>query len=368
MKKSSGIVARISFSSLIALCWFGFLPFALGESKEEALSDTTKTSIAKAFEWEYFQAETAYNFDKDEAATARYIYALEEYASAVCMPNFSRDQDFAGLPEDTNCLSLLEKLRAIDPHNPQFTCISQGYNSPNCESAYLSQFTVDYSSAGLYQNDGKAIVSYKLFEKLRQKETDFRKKPTYELYREISLAFQPELKESCSPVSSRTMLRDEFQKSGISAKLPQNGLASGFDRETRDLLESFNKSRESLNDSSFPEKKVTPSEPSKELSPTAKLLEELKGISGPEDEGNKTKTSDTVRLRIVPAVCQNLIDRLIRILPTSSLAICYRDGIFSPMCTRAKSQENEYMKQLRGPSTQGKGAPSSPGSSGLQEF
>ncbi|MCB0331953.1 MAG: hypothetical protein KDD55_00570 [Bdellovibrionales bacterium] len=339
------------------LLWLLFLIFPTTHLLAAPPSSNPKL---QQLEINLLHAESKWALEKSDEHKYELIFALEELSNAACLTRLRIDLDFAGRPQEKECLEYLNRLGELDPTSPAYLCAQEGFRSTACQQAYTTQLPI--SSYSLYkqglvkQKDSKGLTSHynQKVSSLNKVEEEYAQGKSLESRKALVSAYRPLLGEFCHPISLRLVPEKDYilkkKKYGNTGK---DDIVDDL-KELVDKLPSPKKEKAPSTDPNAgpwePESKdKKPTSNNKQAnSPTAELLAELN--SGNESSPASTPSLEerTLRLRVLPTLCDKLLQRLLAVEPLSSLAICQRDGFYSTHCIEAIRQERQLFQQTTG--------------------
>lgn len=270
--------------------------------------------LSRAQELLFFRVqmdESSYRVVSDNRRLFNLIHSYEKFVPTLCMPELFQTLDYRGSPKNGDCLEYLGRLLEVDVKNPIAICMRSGIDSPECRSAFAQQRVAtlqEYSQ--LFEEDlgdleiqlakdtdtGKIKV---LAGEYRAALRSFRSKKSAEAREQVLTALDKILNISCS-----------FTKIGIRG----DGGGAITARET-------------------------PADPS-DVMPTARPFEELMerlsaDKSNTEHSGKATSEHYPSRIRFISETCDTYSKDALEIDAKHPLALCYRNGFYSPACIDA---------------------------------
>jgi hypothetical protein len=313
------LTREISISLLIPLAFFliafsllSSLPFVYAQNREEALQN------------QIFIAKSAFGLDETEENKAELLSSYEGYLEQICMRSLSVSKDYFPMQLSTRCDEYIDVLLKLDSGNAVAICTRDGIDATSCRRAYTYQSIKIRSGSSLKnlpKEDSKRTRRGFESSELRKARLDFENEASAEHARALESVFQKNLIDHCQNIETQRVPAKELIRIERS-KEPTN--------KAEEAIEQY-------------------------------LIE--RGELAPPEEAHDEQNdkNQLFRVRALPSKCFENIKKLLEYYPDSPLALCYRDGFFSPSCVDARRRDEQRFSSPTGP---GSSTPSSNSSVG----
>jgi hypothetical protein len=297
------------------------------------------------------------------ASRDRLIILYEKLVEMRCMPQLSSTLEYAGNPQDAECLEYLEQLRTLYPEDLVAACASNGIDSESCRTAYEDQFI------GTYKKDQPGVEEVDLEVKLGTlKQENSIKKLVYAL-EQASFKFRKsnlpedrkELREAYTkllPVACR-LIRIKLQHTPPPETFRAAVILAPPEINKDDPLNQLVKQ--------YGEAKSGSSSSSKSIEEVPAMDEDAPFQRRKAATPRPTPAAPVWRVRYLTEDCSYYIRQALAFEPNFMLAVCFQQGFSSPDCVNARRRERERLrKEAETAAPQGTSSPEK--TSGLGEF
>ena len=337
----------------------GFLSFLLGfclvvVSTVEGIAQTRMSPLESRIsllQLEVFRLESKLRTSSSpEAIEAELGHTLEQLSAYNCISMSTRLVGEARNDKDS-CTKYLTKLKEVAPHSAFLPCIEYGQDSTDCYDAFTRQQVMPWSEAAkhlkVYPKSGDIPKSFKsgIIGTKRKYElfgfnkelAAYKEKRNAKTHHTLVHAYGREIGKFCKDDALIFYRSSEelgtWAEDFRSSKNPElNNLRGMVERYQKRVERKQNK-----DDSPFSEGRYTKTYQQRK----AKRREttEFEAFAEPEEEVEKNDepTEPPVRIRVVPDMCLAAIEATLKTFPLASMAVCARDGRFSPTCRNAST-------------------------------
>lgn len=339
---------------------------AEARAKAEARKKARK-EIIEVLEWKLIMAETKHGISSEEKDRYALISAYQALIDQLCMPSLPTTLEYKGPgKKNLKCHKRIDELIELDPDNPSALCARDGIDASSCREAYSKQVsTSDPNTIARKRRRGLTgyrgtVVAHQHSAELDELETAYRsetllKEERDALERKIRAAYSKILQASCKDIKTSVLSRDDLlgSTSFVADYYKAFKTKDYFANEDNKKNKGSDKRTFMPNDPETHKNKKGP-RGNKGLIPGRIEQQEFQMLLDRFDAAAAGKVvkeepelpqEDFYRVRLLPTRCEGMITRMLRVFPNSSLAICYRDGLFSPFCIDALRADKERAKK-----------------------
>ena len=115
-------------------------------------------------------AEAAFSLNPAPERRDELVLAYEKLVGARCMAEVHKKLEYAGAPQDGQCLEYLARVFQMDADNPVAICARDGLGAETCKTAYLNQRIQEFNFNA--EPESKDQLSAELRQKLQLAKTE----------------------------------------------------------------------------------------------------------------------------------------------------------------------------------------------------